>query len=343
MTQDFRSSPDALLQLVTGYPAAQAIHVAAQLGLADLLADGPQHLAALAAATDTHPPSLARLLRLLAALGIVAAEADGRFRLTPMGTPLRAGVPGSVRDIVLFLTWAWNWRTWGELLYSVRTGEPAFDQIFGMSNFAYWEHDAEAGAIHDAFFTAGSRTRDAAILSSYDFSGFGPVVDVAGSQGALLAALLAAHAGMRGVLFDLPHVVAGAGPVFAAAGVADRATDVGGDFFSALPPGGDAYLLMQILHDWDDARARAILRSCRAAMGAGAVLLVIDRVLPEQLEPTPALRQAALVDLQMLVLTPGGRERTEAEFRRLLADAGFALRRIIPTPSAVSILEAAPS
>lgn len=342
MAQDSTTPPGALLQVITGYTSSQVVHVAVQLGLADLLADGPRSVEDLVAATGTRAPSLARLVRALAALGLVAEAEGGRVELTALGTPLRADVPGSLRDTALFLAGPWFWRAWGDLLYSVRTGEPAFDRAFGMSNFAYWEHDAEAGAIHDAFFRAMARTTNAPLVAAYDYSRFGHVVDVGGSTGALLAAILRAHPGVRGTLFDLPHVVAGAGPVLAEAGVADRCAMVGGSFFDAVPAGGDAYVLKYIIHDWDDERAATILRRCREAMGPGAVLLVIEQVLPEHLEAGAAAQRLARLDLQMLVLTPGGRERTESEFRRLLADAGFELRRVIPTQSPFSILEAAP-
>lgn len=326
-------------EIILGYGAAQVLNVAAKLGLADLLAAGPRDTASLAEESGTHAPSLARLLRALAALGVVMQHADG-FALTDLGHTLRADMPGSIRDWALFLAGEWMWSSWGGLITSVRTGEPAFDRLFGMSNFEYWEHDAEAGAIHDAYFTTTSRSRDAAVLSAFDFSRFGTVVDVAGSQGALLAAILAAHPNTRGVLFDLPHVVVGARPVLEAAGVADRCQTVGGSFFESVPAGGDAYVLMQILHDWDDGRALQILRSCRAAMAPGAMLVVIDRIVPERIEAGPRSRQITTTDLIMLVLTPGGRERTENEVRSHLRDAGFALRGVTPTKSPVSIIEA---
>jgi hypothetical protein len=335
-------SPEALLQLVTGYQAAQPIHVAAQLGLADLLADGPRRIEELAAATGTHAPSLARLIRMLAALELVAEEEDGRISLTPLGAPLRSGVPGSVRDLVLFLLGDWYWRTWGELLYSVRTGEPAFDRVFGMSNFAYWEHNPQAGAIHDAAFTAMAQFTTAPLVAAYDFARFGTVADIGGSEGPLLAAILRANPGVRGVLFDLPHVVARAAPVLEAAGVADRVKVVGGSFFEAVPKGADAYLLKYIIHDWDDERALAILRQCRAAMAPDATLLLIEHVLPERLETGAAAVATARLDLTMLLLTPRGRERTESAFRRLLGEAGFELRRVIATRSPLSFLEAVP-
>jgi hypothetical protein len=340
MAQDSPPSLEALLQLVTGYQAAQVVHVAAQLRLADVLADGPQEIEDLADATGTHAPSLARLVRMLAALGIVAQEADGRICLTSLGAPLRAGVPGSVRDRVLFLVGEWFWRSWGELLYGVRTGKPAFDHVFGMSNFEYWEHNPEAGSIHDAFFTALAQLTTPPLVAGYDYARFGTVADIGGSEGPLLAAILKANPRLRGILFDLPHVVARAAPVLAEAGVADRCTVVGGDFFVSVPAGADAYILKYIIHDWDDERSVTILTRCRAAMAIGATLLLIEQVLPERLEVGAAALPAARLDLQMLVLTPGGRERTESEFRRLLADAGFELCTVVPTASPFHILEA---
>jgi hypothetical protein len=343
MTQDPASARDALLQVITGYRGAQVVRAAAELGLADLLAGGPRSVEDLVAATGAHAPSLARLVQALAALGFVVEADGGRVELTPLGAPLRSDVPGSVRDAARFLAGEWIWRAWGDLLHSVRTGEPAFDRIFGMSNFEYWEHNSEAGAIHDAFFRGMSRATNAPIVAAYDFSRFGTVVDVGGSTGALLAAILQAHPGVRGILFDLPHVVAGAGPVLAEAGVKDRCAVIGGSFFDPVPASGDAYLLKYVIHDWDDERAAAILRRCREAMGPDDRLLLIEQVLPERIEAGAAARQAVMSDLNMLVLTPGGRERTEREFRALLGGAGFELRAAIATASPFVILEAVPS
>lgn len=342
MTQDSSPSPEALLQLVSGYQAAQPIHVAAQLGLADLLADGPRRIEELAEATGTHAPSLGRLIRMLAALGLVGEAGDGRISLTPLGAPLRSGVPGSVRNRVLFLLGEWFWRSWGDLAYSVRTGKPAFDHIFGMSNFDYWEHNPEAGAIHDAAFTDMAQFSTAPLVAAYDFAHFGTIADIGGSEGPLLAAILQANPGVRGILFDLPQVVARAAPVLAAARVVDRVKVVGGSFFEAVPEGADAYLLKYIIHDWDDERAVIILRQCRAAMTPDAMLLLIENVLPERLETGAAAVTTARLDLTMLLLTPGGRERTESEFRLLLGEAGFELRRVIATRSPFSFLEAVP-
>ena len=342
MAQDPTSPAEELLQLISSYTSAQVVHVAAKLRLADLLAGGPRSVEDLAVATDTHAPSLARLVRALAALGIVAEAGDGRIALTALGYPLRSDTSDSIRDAVLFLVGEWAWRPWGDLLYSVRTGEPAFDRIFCMSNFEYWEHNPEAGAIYDAFFLTMARAANGPIIAAYDFSRFATVVDVGGSTGALLAQILRGHPTTRGVLFDLPHVVAGAEQVLAEAGVADRCAVIGGSFFDSVPPGGDAYLLKYIIHGWDDERAVAILRRCREAMASGSVLLLVEQVLPEHLEAGAAAQGLARLDLQMLVLTPGGRERTEQEFRSLLWGAGFDLQKVIPTASPFRIFEAIP-
>lgn len=211
-----------------------------------------------------------------------------------------------------------------------------------MSNFEYWEQAPQAGAIHDAFFTTMARTTTAPLVAGYDFSRFGAVVDVGGSNGPLLAAVLKAHPRLRGILFDLPHVVAGAAPVLTEAGVADRCQLVGGDFFDSVPTGGDAYLLKYVIHDWDNARAAAILRRCREAMAPGALLLLIEQVLPERLETSAAALQLASLDLQMLLMSPRGRERTDGEYRSLLTEAGLELQRVLRTESPFSILEGVP-
>jgi hypothetical protein len=336
------TSPGGLAQLLSAYRGVQVVYVCLKLGLADLLADGAKPVNELASLTQTHAPSLFRLLRALASLGFVSELEEGRYALTPAATPLRKDVPGSVRTQFLFLLSPWLWRSWGELLYSVQTGEPAFEHIFGMKNFEYWEHNPEAGEAHDAYFEATEPSRAAAILDAYDFSRFGTVVDVGGSRGGLLAAILKAHPTGRGVLFDLPHVVQDAARLFEAAGVHHRYTAVGGDFFESVPTGGDVYVLMQIIHDWDDDRSVAILRRCRDAMTTGAVILIIDNVMPERVEMSPAHQLTTLLDLLMLDNSQGGRERTEKEFRTLLRSAGFELQNITKTSSPMSILEALP-
>lgn len=338
MTQE---QPQSLIPIAQAYWTSQVVLVAAQLGLADVLADGSKDVAVLADATRTDRSSLTRLLRALAALGVVTEESKGCFALTDLGGTLRKGVPGSVRDYFLFLVGDWYWQAWGNLMHSVRTGEPSFDEVHGVTNFEYWERNEGIGAIHDAFFRATEAARDAAVLAAYDFSRFHTVVDVGGNRGGLLAAILKKHPRAAGVLFDLPHVVGGAPEVFREAEVdSTRWTAVGGDFFKSVPSGGDAYVLMQVVHDWDDERSLEILTRCREAMTRGVILLLIERVMPEKIEATPAVRAATLTDLMMLVATPGGRERTQEQFGVLLSRAGFALSRVIPTTSPVSLLEA---
>ncbi len=257
----------ALIGLLQGFRVSQAIHVFAVLGVADLLKDGARESDDLAARVGAHPPTLYRLLRALASIGVLREEPGRRFALTPLGDCLRSDAPEPVGPMAVFLGQATVWQAWSGLLHSVRTGENAFRHVHGVS---LWEHnsrDSEAGAIFDAAMTSGSRRHAGAVLAAYDFGRFATIVDVAGGRGALLAAILNAHPAAHGVLFDQPHVVAHAGPVLEAAGVRDRCRIVEGSFFDAVPDGGDAYVLKWILHDWEDERALAILRACRQAMG----------------------------------------------------------------------------
>ena len=334
----------ALLRLVNGAATAQAVAVAARLGLADLLAKGPCDAAALAAATGTHAPSLHRLLRMLVALGIAAEAPDDRFALGPLGERLRAGVPGSMRDLVLLFGHPDFWATWGALEHCVRTGETAVRHLFGAATtFERYEADPAFGAIFDAGMAVLAERAAAAVLNARPFPDSGLIVDVGGGKGTLLAAVLQAKPGLSGVVLDLPGVAARAAEVLQEAGLQGRARALGGDMFAAVPAGAELYLLKSVLHDWDDARADAILASCRAAMTQpGARLLVIERVMPELMTPEPAALAQAVGDLMMLTRA-GGRERTEAEFRALLTGAGLRLLQVLPTASHYAVLEAAAS
>lgn len=329
---------NALLQLSTGYRVSQMIYLAARLGLADLLAGGPKRSDELAERTGTHPEALFRVLRGLAVYGVFAQDADGRFGLTPAADLLRTGVPGSVRDWVLHMAGPECWRAWGELLHSVTTGNAAFPHLYGMSAWAYREAHPDRNAIFNAAMSAHSALRNAHILNAYDFSGITTLVDVGGGHGVLLGSILAAHPAMRGILFDLPHVVAGAAEALAAMKVGDRCRIASGDFFHEVPEGGDAYVLSKIIHDWSDERSTAILRSCRRAMDGKGKLLLVEYVIPPGNDPHPA----KMMDLQMLVMLDGGRERTEEEFRALLAGTGFTLTRVVPTQDGNSVIEGRP-
>jgi len=329
--------PFALFRMVTGFYVSRAIHVVAKLGIADLLADGPRSYDELAEATRTHAPSLHRVLRLLASAGLFTEEENGRFALTPIGACLRSGVPGSMRAAAL-LFGGITQQAWGDLLHSVETGEPAFRRVFGMEPFAYMARHPDEAANFDAAMADFTKHIAVAVAIAYDFSPFCRVVDVGGGNGTLLAGILEANPTLAGVLFDLPEVAERARAPLRERGLADRCEIVGGDFFKAVPGGGDAYLLKHVIHDWNDDRAAEILRSCRRAMAAEAKLLIVEGVYPPRIDQSDESRGTASNDVNMLVCT-GGRQRSEAEFRALYAAAGFRLTRIVPTQMPVKVIE----
>lgn len=331
-------SPATRLRNLLSYNTTQMLYVAAKLGIADLLVAGARSSDDLAAAAGAHPRSLYRVLRALTHVGVFAEEAGRCFRLTPMAELLRADAPGSLRAFVLSYGEAWWWQPWGRLLEAVQTGTPAFDSTLGQGLFDYLEQHPQAAAIFNANMVSMTAREVPELVTSYDFSGPGLLVDVGGGHGALVTAILQAGARANAVLFDRPAVLDGARVQLAAAGVAQRCSLVAGSFFDAIPQGGDTYVLKDILHDWDETRALAILRNCRRAMDPQAKLLVIERVLPEGGEPAIG----KMVDITMMVLT-GGMERTEAEYANLLAQAGFTLGHVLFTHSAASVLEAVPA
>jgi hypothetical protein len=324
----------ALRRLVNGYQVTQAIHVAAVLGIADLLADGPRSSDNLAAATATHPGTLYRLLRALAGVGVFREEDDRHFALTDLGACLRSDAPEPVGGWATFVGEPYQWQAWSALLHSVRTGENAFRHVHGIDSWTFRSRHPELSASFDRAMTDLSRQLSFAIQAAYDFGRFEHVVDVGGGNGAFLAAILAKHPAMHAVLFDQPHVVSGAGPILAAAGVADRCQVVGGSFFESVPAGGDAYVLKAILHDWEDEPCLQILRTCRQAMADGTALLVVERELgrPNQ-DPDPKFS-----DLNMLV-GPMGQERTPDEYAALFAEAGFQFLRFTPSAVGTGIYE----
>jgi hypothetical protein len=323
----------AVLRLLNGFRVTQLIALAARLGVADLLADGPRTADDLASATGANPDALYRTLRTLASLGIFA-ELDGRrFALTPLGETLQTSHPQSVRGQAIFFSED-AYRAWGDLPYAVTTGKAAFDHTFGAPHFVYLaEHPAASEQFNQAMSAIVHR-EIVAMVSAYDFSSASSIVDVGGGQGALLTAILRANPSLRGVLFDLPHVVAGAGPALRAADVADRCEIVSGDFFTMAPPDGDIIILSHILHDWDDERCVMILRNCAQALGTQRKILVIEDII----EPGANDLQTLLRDLQMMVMN-GGRERTAIEYERLFMAAGLRLTRIIPTQTTIHIVE----
>jgi len=326
--------PQAALQrLLRGARITQVLYAAAKLGIADQLANGPKTSDELATATGAHPDALYRVLRALASLGVFEEREARRFALTPVGALLQSDHPDSMSAFTVFLGEE-AYRAWDDLLYSVMTGAPAFDHVYGASHFAYLATHPEASAAFNQTMSDMSRRSASAVVTAYDFAEAGTIVDVGGGQGMLLAAILRAHPALRGVLMDQPHVVASAQAVLAEAGVAERCAVVGGDFFEEVPSGGDIYTLRRIIHDWDDERGSLILRSCARALGPGGKVLVIEDVVA----PGSEALNTTFRDLQMLVMT-GGRERTEAEYSRLFTASGLRLTRIIPTQADASIIE----
>lgn len=337
-----RGSPDvpSLRSLITGYEASQVIYVAARLGVADLLADGPRTAEDLAEALRVHAGALHRVLHALAALGLLAHLGGSRYALTGSGARLRDGVSGSLRAVAL-LAGERSYRAWGGLLHSVQTGETAFPHVFGASTFEYMAAHPEIAGFYNEAMAAGAAERAAAVVAAYDFSGSGTVVDVGGGHGTLLVAILSAHSGVRGVLFERESVTVGARARIAAAGLSARCALVSGDFFRSVPGDGGLYLLSHIIHNWDDQRSGKILANCRAAMSPGAKLLILEQVLPERFEPSRAAVQASMADLHMLAIT-GGQERTAGEYAGLLAAAGFTLTGVTGTAVAESLVEGVP-
>jgi hypothetical protein len=313
------------------------VYAAAKLGLADRLATEPKNAAELAGPMRMHAPSLHRLMRTLASLGILTERDAQRFALTPVGEALRTGAPGSARSTLIAFGGTF-WHGWEEILYSLETGNTGFDKAHGMPLFEYLrQHPAEASHFSEAM-VGFHGDEPPAVARAYDFSGFKNVVDVGGATGNLLAAILSSHAGPRGVLFDRPHVVLDAPALLKAHGVEDRVTIEAGDFFETVPAGGDAYVLSHVIHDWNEDRCLTILGHCRKAIKPDGRLLIVEMVLPAGDTPHPG----KVLDMVMLVF-PGGQERTEVEYASLLGKAGFRLSRVVPTASAVSIVEAVPS
>jgi hypothetical protein len=326
-----------LRRMILGYRLSQALSVAAELGIADLLKDSPRTIADLAQATGAHPPSLYRLLRLLASEGVFVEQEQGQCALTPLAVPLQRDAPTTLCARAIFDGAECNWRAWGQLMHSVMTGKPACDHTFGIPFFDYLRQHSTAGASFDALMAEQTLPWARAIVEAYDFSTIGTLVDVGGGYGTLLVAILTAHPQLRGVLYDLPHVIAGARPRLTAAALTGRCDARAGDFFTAVPNGGDCYLLKHILHDWDDDRCIAILKNCRRVMPIDGRLLVVELIIPPNNEPD----YGKYLDLNMLVLYTG-RERTEAEYRKLFEATGFALARVVATPSEVSVIEGRP-
>lgn len=328
---DFQISP---IEWVHAYWVSRCIYVVAKLGIADLLKDGSQHCDILAAATNTHSDSLYRVLRALASIGIFAETQTRCFELTPLADCLQSNVPDSIRAMAIFRGEEHYYKSWGNLMYCLETGKSAFEDLYGMDLFEYNEQNPSRGEIFDQAMTS-SKDSYTEHLEAYDFSSINKLIDVGGGKGSFLAAVLEANPTMIGVLFDQAEVINRAKDSQEIASVISRCQLVGGSFFEALPQGGDAYVLKHIIQDWDDERSLAILQRCHQAMIEQGRVLVIDYVLP----PANEFSGSKFIDINMLVMCPGGRIRTEAEFEDLFKSAGFKLTKIYPTQSDVSIIE----
>jgi len=334
-------TPDAphaqLIQMAIAYWKSRAVYAAAQLGLADRLADRPMLAGELAVLTGTHERSLHRLLRVLASLGIVTDTGRSGFALTALGQALRRGAPGSARATVLALAGEWWWHGWDHILYSIETGKTGMEKAHGATVFEYLARQPLEATHFNEAMIGFHGAEAAAVATAYDFSACETIVDVGGGTGHLLTAVLEHYPRARGVLADLPHVLREAPALVESHGLGSRVTFETIDFFTSVPGGGDVYLLSHVIHDWSEEQCLAILRSCRQVMRPGSRLLIVEMVLPGGDTPHPG----KLLDLAMLVM-PGGQERTEDEYATLLNEAGFQLTRVVPTDSAVSIVEAAP-
>jgi hypothetical protein len=324
----------ALFQLVTGHYISRAIYAAARLGIADLLKDGPLHYTEIAKGCGAHAPSLHRMMLLLASAGVFEEKETGSFGLTPVGVYLQSDVQGSRRAQALLLAGPAQQRSWSGLLEILKTGHTPS----GRSAFQFFAKYPEEAAVFYEGMTAGSAETAAAVAAAYDFSSFRTIIDVGGGHGVLLTTILAGNPALRGVLFDLPHLAEGVQERIDAAGLAGRCEFVAGDFFEGVPRGAEAYILKNVMHDWDDKHVVTILTNIREAMATHGRLLLVEMTLPARVDRTPMSQIIAGSDVNMLV-NVGGRERTAAEFSALLDAAGFRLTRIMPTRSLWSVVE----
>jgi hypothetical protein len=338
-TVDVQAAGAAVLRMIQGLHISRAVYVAAKLGISDLLADGPRPSAELAQLTKAHAPSLYRVLRLLAALNVLREQPPGQFALTLLGERLQTGVPGSLRNWAMLTDQLGGLRPFDRILDTVMSGEAGLKLAFDVASFEFLAKNPAAAVSFQAAMSERTAAFAPSVGATYDFSRMSLIVDVGGGRGTLLASVLTEQPHLHGILFDLPEGVAGAAEVLRAAGVADRCAIESGDFFVAVPSGGDGYLLANVLHDWDDERSLAILRNCRLAIHGGGRVLIVERMIFS--DPERSL-STLLSDLNMLVLT-GGQERTEEEYARLFAGADLRLTGVLPVAHPYGVFEGAPT
>lgn len=323
-----------IMQMSMGAMVTQAIYVAAKLGIADILAVGDKHVDQISQEAGAHSPSLYRILRSLASLGVFTETRPRVFANTQLSDVLRVGIPGSMHDSMIFMGEPWHYNIWANMLHSAKTGGTAWKETYGEEVFDWFPKNPEASEIFNGCMSELSAGSAPAIVAAYDFSGIDTLADIAGGHGFLLSQILKANPDMKGILFDMEHVIAGAGDMLRANGVEERVKTVAGDFFVEVPA-ADAYIMKHIIHDWDDEQSIKILQTIHRAMKDGGKVLLAEMVIPEGNEPHPG----KMLDLEMLT-SPGGLERTEAEYSSLFERAGFKLNRIVPTMSPFSVIEA---
>ena len=336
MTPPSVPPPVAVLQLAVGRWISHIVGTCAELGLADEIQAGPASAAELAQKKGLHAPSLYRLLRALASLGIFSEQSDGRFVQTPMSDALRSDVPYSMRGMARMVNRPWSIRAWTELEHSLRTGDSAFEHVHGTQGFDYLTKHPQEMEIFANAMSSFTAQVGAAVADAYDFSSIRTLADIGGSHGMVLATVLAKYPALKGILFDLPPVVAGAESVLSSRGVASRVERVGGDFFKGVPKGADAYLMKHILHDWSDEDSIRILKRIHEAAEKGAKLLLVEGVVSD----APGSEFIKVLDIEMLAITHGGRERTLPEWQKLLEASGFTFQRVVPTASPPCVIEA---
>ncbi|MCO6511078.1 MAG: hypothetical protein J5I65_09820 [Aridibacter famidurans] len=324
-----------LVQMGTGYWVSRIVYMAAKLDLADHLADGAKTAGDLAGQLGVQERALHRMMRSLSSLGVLKDEGDGRYGLTPLGEAMKEDAPGAAKYSLLSMAGDAMWRVWEHIDHSMKTGEPATGKALGMPIFDYLGQHPELAKQFSGAMVGIHGAEPPAVAEAYDFSQFGTITDIGGASGNMLGHILTKHSGPKGVLFDLPHVVKDSPSTLEKFGVADRVSIEEGSFFDSVPAGSDAYILSHIIHDWNEEQCLTILGNCREAMHDESKLLIVEFVLPEGDEP----HIGKLLDIVMLVL-PGGEERTPAEYSELLSRAGLKMTNVIPTDSPASIVEA---
>jgi hypothetical protein len=338
------ASTSGIVPLITAFMVSRLVYLAAELGIADLIAAGAVTAETLAEKTGTHAPAMYRVLRALCAHGVFAEPVPGQFGLGPLGTQLQSNTLGSLRNFARFFGDQRSWRCLAELEHVVRSGQTGMQIAFGASSFQYLSSHPTEAAVFNAAMADMTRQVARLVVKAYDFSAFRTIMDIGGGNGTFLAGILNVNPAASGILFDIPAGLTEAHETFRQAGVADRCTVVAGDFFKSVPANADLMMLKNVIHDWDDHRAAEILRRCRAAASANTKLILIERIMPERMVPAPANQRIAALDIRMLAIT-GGIERTEEEYRRLLKASGFRVTRMtmLPSPSDQGLMEAMPS